>query len=174
MGTKLCWLCCHCDHELVIDLMKFVEEKSPVMHIDVICSQLSEALKEQFPDEDVITDDEIKQHICRHVVTPVASVTRITRDLLDMCETLRPTKELLSQRKQQTKRPAIEDNECTTTIVSKKSKKQKRIQDNGDNCENNCENDNDEDIAPSIALYLRTVGHVMGIYRMHSKLMQMQ
>lgn len=42
-----CWLCVHCDLEDVVEMMKFVEEKSPVMHIDVIAFEVLKALKER-------------------------------------------------------------------------------------------------------------------------------
>jgi len=165
MASTHCWLCVHCDLDEVNDMMKFVEEKSPIMHIDVIADQVCEALAEKYPDDKNITDVMIKEHITRHVVTPVASVTRITRDLLDMCETLRPTRESLTAAKRAPKRrrkaitmgsaedPPLEYMPMSPDTTS---------QDESDN----------EATADTTRMYLRTVGQVMAIYRMHSKLMQ--
>jgi hypothetical protein len=95
-----CWLCTHCDVAEVVEMMRFVEEKSAVMHIDVIATEISSSLQEAYPEQaSMLTEEYIKQHVARHVVTPVASITRITRDLLDMCETLRPSVATLSQRR---------------------------------------------------------------------------
>ena len=95
-----CWLCTHCDVTGVVEMMRFVEEKSAVMHIDVIATEIAQSLQDAHPDQaDLLTEEYIKEHLARHVVTPVASITRITRDLLDMCETLRPSAATLSQRR---------------------------------------------------------------------------
>ena len=95
-----CWLCTHCDTPAVVEMMRFVEDKSVVMHIDVIATEISASLRETFPEHaEALSEECVRQHIARHVVTPAASITRITRDLLDVCETLRPSVASLSRRK---------------------------------------------------------------------------
>ncbi len=141
-----CWLCIHCDQADVVEMMRFVEEKSAVMHIDVLATEIATALREAHPDERAnITEDLIKQHVARHVVTPVASITRITRDLLDICETLRPTPETLQQQQQRRKKRRREDEAAEEPAAAEQD---------------------------DIGTYLRTVGQVMQIYRLHSRLLQ--
>jgi hypothetical protein len=143
-----CWLCVHCDQADVVEMMRFVEEKSAVMHIDVLATEITAALRAAHPGETGICEELIKQHVARHVVTPVASITRITRDLLDICETLRPTRETLQQQQQ-------------------RRRKRRRDGDGGDGEAAEAAPEQDD-----IGTYLRTVGQVMQIYRLHSRLLQ--
>ena len=158
-----CWLCVHCDRPEIVEMMCFIEEKSPVMHIDVIATEITQCLEEAYPDnKDEVTEELIKQHVARHVVTPVASITRITRDLLDICETLRPSQAALERRrseppperkrrkKAQPKEEDIERDEVESVVSSV-----------GERC-------NEEEIG----MYLRTVHQVMQIYRLHGKMLQ--
>jgi len=137
------------------------QEKSAVMHIDVIATDIAIQLQKQYPDEaSFLTEDDIKHHVSRHVVTPVASITRITRDLLDMCETLRP---------------------CTQTLKNARARKRRR---GGDVPEDTLDpSDSASNVGSasqavggeadeSVTMYLRTVNHVMQIYRLHSRLLQ--
>lgn len=166
MSNNTCWLCVHCDLEEVVEMMTFVEEKSPIMHVDMISSQVCEALRDSFPDEkDHFTESLVKNHICRHVVTPVASVTRITRDLLDMCESLKPTLEGMRMPKRRRAIRAIDTSLVSTDEMD--------VVKTTDECLTS--NENDSETSPycpeNMVLYLRTVGQVMGIYRMHHKLL---
>ena len=153
-----CWLCQYCDRPEIVEMMRFVEEKSPVMHVDVIATEIVQCLRDAYPDnEDELTEDLVKQHLARHVVTPVASITRITRDLLDMCESLRPTQEAIAQRRsdpapkrRRTKQPEQDLDDSVSSAGSA------------------AERFNEEEIG----LYLRTVGQVMQIYRLHGKMLQ--
>lgn len=167
MSKKHCWLCVHCDVGEVCDMMKFVEEKSPVMHIDVIANQVAGALKDTYPDEEDIDESVVKEHICRHVVTPVASVTRITRDLLDMCETLRPTREsLMSSGGGRGRKRAIMDDAPTPSRSTRP-----RTDDEMSVTSTTADERDGDGSSDTAGLYLRAVGQVMGIYRMHAKLM---
>eukprot|EP00961_Rhodomonas_salina_P172438 2325351-Rhodomonas_salina.3 len=66
-----CWLCLHCDVPEIVEMMRFVEEKSAIMHIDVMATEISAQLCASYPDEaELLTEDYIKQHVARHVVTP--------------------------------------------------------------------------------------------------------
>lgn len=165
MAAKHCWLCVHCDLQEVSDMMNFVEEKSPVMHINVIAHQVCSVLKESYPEECDLCEDMVKEHICRHVVTPVASVTRITRDLLDMCETLRPTRESIEGADRARKRPRAAITDGTETATHRQT------DDDGISLRA-CDERDSEGSVDTTGLYLRAVGQVMSIYRMHSKLMQ--
>ena len=130
-------------------MMRFVEDKSAVMHIDVLTTEIAASLQEAYPnDTDDLTEGHIKQHIARHVVTPVASITRITRDLLDICETLRPSVQSLQNKRRRTERKGQEG------------------ADGGDDSEPKTSSEEE------VGTYLRTVGQVMQIYRLHSKMLQ--
>jgi hypothetical protein len=161
MSADTCWLCLHCDLNEVCEMMQFVEEKSPVMHIDAISNQVSAALRDTYPDEEDINETTVKNHICRHVVTPVASVTRITRDLLDMCETLRPRRDASGARGTKRNADRMTDAEreppCTGEALETTS--------------NDDASDNQGGGGDNTTLYLRTVAQVMGIYRMHHRLL---
>lgn len=131
------------------------------MHIDVIATDIAKQLQACYPEEaSFLTEEDIKHHVSRHVVTPVASITRITRDLLDMCETLRP---------------------CMQSLKFAKSKRRKKTADPEDtdnlDPEDSCSNVGSTSQAKTVGedevgMYLRTVSHVMQIYRLHSRLLQ--
>jgi len=167
MSCATCWLCTHCDLEEVVEMMNFVEEKSPVMHVDMISEQVCDALKESFPAEsDHFTSDLVSNHICRHVVTPVASVTRITRDLLDMCESLKPTFDGVRPGKRRRgvraiNAPAAVADEMEIAIAADECLTPTDVE----------ESEMNSSAPDNTGLYLRTVSQVMGIYRMHHKLL---
>jgi len=161
MSSKTCWLCLHCDLDEVVEMMNFVECKSPVMHVEMIASQVCDALKESFVgQESNFTEEMIINHICRHVVTPVASVTRITRDLLDICESLKPT---LSSLRAGKRRRLDKSSSADEMDVVKSS-------DGVASSDELC-GETPPYCADNTMLYLRTVGQVMAIYRMHHKLL---
>lgn len=163
MSRATCWLCTHCDLEDVVEMMNFVEEKSPVMHVDMISEQVCDALKESFPDSsDLFTSDLVSNHICRHVVTPVASVTRITRDLLDMCESLKPTFDGLRPVK---RRRGVRVINAPPTGVDEMETSGCLTPSDVD------EGETSSSVPDNTGLYLRTVSQVMSIYRMHHRLL---
>eukprot|EP00961_Rhodomonas_salina_P203881 2751162-Rhodomonas_salina.1 len=150
-----CWLCVHCDVQEVVDMMRFVEEKSAVMHIDVLTTEIASSLQDSYPDDkDDLTEEHIKQHIARHVVTPVASITRITRDLLDICETLRPNVQSLQNKRRRVERRGQDQPSGPAA------------EDGGDDAEPKTSSEEE------VGTYLRTVGQVMQIYRLHSRMLQ--
>ena len=165
-----CWLCVHCDRPEIVEMMRFVEEKSPVMHIDVIATEISQCLRDSFPDDqDEMTEDLIKQHVARHVVTPVASITRITRDLLDICETLRPSQTALERRRnepppQRKRRKKAQKMEETPT--------QEQEEDEVESIAGSSMEGGERCSEEEIGMYLRTVNQVMQIYRLHGKMLQ--
>lgn len=168
VSNKDCWLCVYCDTEEVIEMMKFVEEKSPIMHVDVICDQVSKAIMEAHSGGDCnVTDTDVREHIARHVVTPVASVTRITRNLLDMCETLRPSAADLSHISfpRAPKRMRRLENTMTDDAVPGNDRADDEISVASTSFDDSTANPD------KARLYLRTVGQVMNIYRMHGKLL---
>ena len=160
-----CWLCVHCDVAEVVEMMRFVEEKSTIMHIDVLATEIATALQTAHPDAATeLTEEHIKQHVARHVVTPVASITRITRDLLDICETLRPSVQTLQNRKRRPER---------NTDERKQRKRGAAIEADTDNDSQACEDtDNKNCSEEEVGMYLRTVGQVMQIYRLHARMLQ--
>lgn len=156
-------------------MMRFVEEKSPIMHIDVIVTEIAKSLHAAYPDACVMEAD-IKEHIARHVVTPVASITRITRDLLDICETLRPSQEQLVCRRKRRKtrgRPraaspapshdSLPDEDDEPRRRSRARQAPPPVED---------EAEEPAFAEEEISMYLKTVGQVMSIYRLHSRLLQ--
>ena len=164
-----CWLCVHCDRPEIVEMMRFVEEKSPVMHIDVIATEISQCLRDSFPDDqDEMTEDLIKQHVARHVVTPVASITRNTRDLLDICETLRPSQAALERRRNEPPPQRKRRKKAVTLPQPEQEQEEDEVESIAGSSIEGGERCSEEEIG----MYLRTVNQVMQIYRLHGKMQQ--